>query len=206
MHIIYNLNPFSLSCLTIFFTGVSIVLITLFFGRKSLLFRLWILFNISVAIWGGGAFFLSYVSMESTAILVSKVSLVGVIFIPVLFFHIACVLSESYSKKAIILVYSQGLIATLADIGNAFTTKIQYAFDTFYYPVAVGFTYHVLYLSWIGIIFYGCKQLFNAYRQSKGVKRIQIVYFLIGTTIGLLGGAINFLPVFGIKVYPYRIS
>ena len=40
-------------------------------------------------------------------------------------------------------------------------------------------------------------------KTSSGEKRNKIKYFFISSTIGYIGGATNFFPVFGINLYPY---
>ena len=77
-------NIFSFSGLLLGLTGTVLVIIILRL-RKSKLHSLWMLFNIAVALWGWGAFFIGKTASSHEALILWRVSYVPILFISVFF-------------------------------------------------------------------------------------------------------------------------
>jgi len=197
-----HINPFSISCLLLTITCATIIIIALIARRNTYLHWLWIWFNLAVFIWGLCSFLSTQVTDIYVAQILWKIGMTGVIYTVVLFFHIVYVFNNFSFKKSLIAAYIQSIIAVIAVLSNQIS-NLKFMFNSFYYPVSIGWGYPFLYSSWIAILFYGQYKLFKVFRGSKGIVRMQLLYFFIGTSIGFSGGALNFLPVFGIKIYPY---
>ena len=50
---------------------------------------------------------------------------------------------------------------------------------------------------------YSHYELLKAHRHASGQKRTQIEYFFLATAIGYFGGSLDYLPIFGVDLYPY---
>lgn len=197
-----GLNLFSISGLLLSVTCFTLFLIILKYGRTRL-HHIWALFNIAVAIWGVGAFYVGKATDPYTALYWLKIAHVGIIFIPVFFFHFVYIMCELNLKKLLILSYCFGMIFLLLDTTDIFLNQTQYIFDSFYYTRSEGFLYPIFLLWWLSLVSYGHIELVKLYRRSIGLKRHQTQYLLFGTLIGFSGGITNFLPHFGIYVYPF---
>lgn len=196
------LNPFSISCLLLIVTCVSVIAIILIYSKRLFLHWLWILFNTAVLVWGIGGFLVTQTRTEAVAVALFKFALVGVIFTSALFFHVVYVLCGLRSKITLAGAYILCSLAAMATLAGFFT-ELEFMFNSFYYPVATGSAYPLLYLTWLLILGYAYHNLFKSYRRSHGIKRNQLLYLFLSSAIGFIGGAINFLPAFGSRIYPY---
>ncbi len=196
-----NINPFSISCLLLTITCATIIIIALFAHRNTHLHKIWTWFNFAVFIWGLSSFLITQVKDIVIAEILWKIGIIGVIYTAVLFFHIVYIFSK-FPKGILIVAYIQSFIGVIAALAGLLT-HLQFIFNSFYYVTSVRWGYPLIYSSWVAMILYGQYVLFKTFRSSKGILRIQLFYFFVGTCIGFSGGAVNFLPVFGIKIYPY---
>jgi hypothetical protein len=179
------------------------MLFSIFFGKKTFLSRLLVLFNYVICIWGVGGFLFSQAKMQQEALPWIKMASIGVILSPVLFFHIVHVLCDLRNKTLLIGAYIIGLLFVVANLANLFITRVQLISGNLFYPVIDNFLFPTVFIFWIIIVCYAIYQLVSNFRITKGIKRNQILYFLLATAIGFFGGTLNFLPIFGIKFYPY---
>jgi hypothetical protein len=124
-------NPFSISCLILTITTLCIILITLIYGKRILLHRLWILFSFSVFLWASGALCISQIKDETTAVFVWKITVIGVIFSPILLFHLVYVLCGLNNRKILLLVYLHGILSVIADL-MGYLTHLKFIFNSFY--------------------------------------------------------------------------
>ncbi len=196
-----NLNLFSIAGLVLNTTCFILILIILIYG-KTRLHRIWALFNFAIGIWGISAFFIGKASTPQESLFWLRIGHIGVIFIPILFLHVVYLLCEISNKKLLFLAYSQGVIFLLLSPTTLFLSQTQFVFKSFYYTKSEGLVYPIFFLIWMSLVSYGVFKLIEVYRSSKGLKHVQINYFLLGTVIGFTGGITNFLPHFGIMFYP----
>ena len=199
-----GLNLFSLSGLVLSLTCVVLLFLIMKFG-KSNLHRIWALFNISLIIWGGSAFLIGSATSEAKAFFYWKIAHIGIILIPILFFHVIYFLCELNQKKVLIAMYVQGVIFLVLNFlgyKDLFFSDVKTVYQSFYY-FTPGPLYYLFFVLWVGIVIYGIYQLYFGYRNSvRGIKRTQILYFFLGISIGFTGGLTNFFPIFSINLYP----
>ncbi|MCX5696579.1 MAG: ATP-binding protein [Candidatus Omnitrophica bacterium] len=196
-----RINPFSVSCLLLTITCATIIIIALITRRNTYLHRVWLWFNIAVFTWGLTSFLVTQTADIHTAEILWKISIIGVIYTAVFFFHIVYVFCK-IPKRFLIAAYIQSFIGVIAAL-TGLLTHLQFIFDSFYYAVSFKWGYPFIYSTWVVMILYGQYTLFKTALRSNGILRIQLFYFFAGTCIGFSGGAVNFLPVFGFKIYPY---
>jgi len=197
------MNLFAMSGLLI---GIfcAILGVLSFAKAKKTLHYIWGLFSFSVALWGFGSYGIGLANYPESAIWWWKIGYIGVIFIPVFFTHFVYKFLELSKKWLIKLIYFFGFIFSIADLfSNLFIGNVQFLFNQFYYISAPTILYDIFVLGFITFIFYSHILLLKAYRESRGIKKSQIKYFLIATIPGFAAGSLEFLPVYGIPVYPY---
>jgi len=70
------------------------------------------------------------------------------------------------------------------------------------YLVLAGPLYPFFMLYFVALIVYGTFLIFRSLLQSEEVRRTQLMYFLIATMLGYVGGLDNFLIMYDIKLFP----
>ena len=195
-------NIFSFSGLLLGLTGTVLVIIILRL-RKSKLHSLWMLFNIAVALWGWGAFFIGKTASSHEALILWRVSYVPILFISVFFIHVVYELCELTSNRVLIFAYIYGILSSILCIfTDQYISNTHLVFDGLHYAYIENFPGKVSFLIWIGLVALGIYQLFRSYVKHRGIKQLQILYFLIAIVIGFSSGITNYFPYFGYDIYP----
>ncbi len=198
------MNLFAFSGILLGTTCLALVLIIALYG-KTKLHRIWFFFNVAIAIWSLGSYFIGKSANPSSALTSWKFAHVGVIFISVLFFHIICIFCnlEKARKKIIFFAYSQAIFFLILLIfTNLFIRKVSVIFGSLYYLQSVGLFYPLFFIIWLSLVIIGHIELIKFYRKSSGIKKNQSLYFFLGMFFGFSGGSTNFLPMFGLNIYP----
>ncbi|MEW6408777.1 MAG: ATP-binding protein, partial [Nitrospirota bacterium] len=180
--------------------------LVIFIYGKTRLHRIWALFNLAVSLWGFGALLVGKATIPSSAIISWRLAHIGVILIPVFFYHTICIFSDIEVKRRnfIIFAYLQGLFFLFLNLTDLFIAKVRFAFNSFYYVQAPGLFYLLFFFIWMSLVIWGSYELIVYYKRSSGIKKKnQSLYFLVGTLIGFSGGITNFFPLFGIDIYPF---
>ncbi|MCK5015019.1 MAG: GAF domain-containing protein, partial [Candidatus Omnitrophica bacterium] len=195
---------FSISGALIILTSCVLVGIILRTGKNKSSF-IWVLFNIAIATWGFGAFFIGRASDPSIALSWWQFAHIGIIFIPVFIFHVVTLICELNKRPLLHFVYAQAVIFSILNLSNPnfiFLSGVRYAFSSFYYGT-LGVAYHAFFILWVSIVVYAHYQLFVSYFRLSGIKRIQIRYFLSSTILGFIGGGTNFIAAYQFKIFPF---
>jgi len=165
--------------------------------------RLWAYFNFAMAIWGLGAYKIATAHDPQSALFWAKIAHVGVITIPIFFLHFASCFFEKVNKIVIISAYLLAAFFLGALLTNSFILHEDFIFNSFYYQSHPGVLYVIFFYLWLISVVYAFFLAFTNIKNVSAKKRNQIKYFFLITTIGYTGGIGNFLPVFGIMIYPY---
>ncbi len=173
-------------------------------NRTSFLHRLFLVMNIVIALWGFSYFFwLTSDSSESAFFWVAFLSL-WANFIPILYLHWAFTLFKLNKKKKLVIRY--GYIATVMFSLFVFTplyiVELKPALGFKLWPQ--GGILHFLYIIflYLGLSCYGTFQLLKLHKKSRGSKRSQVQYVIIGSVIGFACGFLNFPLWYGIEIKP----
>lgn len=196
-------NLFILSSITLTISCLILIVINTIFGRKKV-HRFWNLFNLSVAIWGLGAFMVGISSSQAAVWFWWKINHIGVIWMPVFVLHTAYLLTNKVNKKILIFAYAQGVFFQIIELipSTLFFDNLRLVFSSFYY-VTLGPLYHLFFALWILLVIYAHVCIFQEYRESRDIKRLSLLYFLIGSILGFSGGVNNFLIGYKIDILPY---
>ena len=197
------MNPFALSGLL---TGISSLAFGYFVywkGSNRPLNRLWFIFTVSVALWGFGGMWIALAPTPSEALWAWRLAYAcGVVWIPILFYHFVHAFCNLPGRTFLILCYATGVGVLPLCFTNLFFSGVRVSFSSFYYALP-GALFPLFVVWWVMLVSYSHYQLFRMRRVTSGQKRSQIEYFFLATAIGYLGGSLDYLPIFGIDLYPY---
>ena len=162
------------------------------------------LFGISTAVWSLGYFFWQISETEASALFNLRLLMAGAIFIPITFLHHVLYLLQKVEtwKQVIKWNYVIGGIFLAFDATPFFIQNVQ-PISIFPFWGVPGLAFHFCLAWWIALVVLAHALLAQAYIQKRGLARRQILYLLIGSTIGYIGGASNYLLWYGIEIIPY---
>lgn len=207
-----EINLFSL-------TSMFTSFVALFFGsfvylnnRSSAVNRLWLLFSLVFAAWSFSNGLLTMTTNKAIAGMIDRVGHLAAMFVPVTFLHFAVRLVEDritgVRRTILALGYvSTGSFAALGLLellfgGNILLREVRPILSFAYFTQA-GEIYPIFFCVFLGLASYAMFVLLDGYRMAAGLRRNQIMYMLLASIIGFSGGMTNFLPAFGVNVYPY---
>lgn len=197
------MNLFALSGLLIWISSTTLGLFVYLKDPQKTLTRLWALFSIAVGLWGFTTYKLATTHVIDEAFFWWKLGHVGLIFIPVLFFHFTYKFLNLDKRSLLIGIYALGGIFLFLNTTDLLIRNMRFVFSSFYYDSPPGPAYPYFVLFFIGTILYSHYELINAFKYSSGIRKNQIKYFFLASLVGFTTGETAFLPVFGIDFYPY---
>ncbi len=197
------MNPFALSGLLAGLTSLAFGCFVYLKGKNRPLNRLWFVFTASVAVWGFGGMWIALAKTPAEALWAWRLAFAcGVLWIPVLFHHFVCVFCGLERTRSLLLYYGLGIVFFPLIFTDLFFPGVRFAFSSFYYSLP-GPLFPFFAVWWIGTVVYSHYELLKAHRHASGQKKTQIEYFFLATAIGYFGGSLDYLPIFGIDLYPY---
>ncbi|MEK7480557.1 MAG: histidine kinase N-terminal 7TM domain-containing protein [Patescibacteria group bacterium] len=173
--------------------------------------RIFFVLTISITTWGLGVFFIAIENDATRALTIWRLTYsFGVIWIPILFHHFVHIFLRNtdteqtiQSKAALLASYGVGAAFFFLVQTDSFFPETQLLFSSFYYPIYTTLLYPLFFLWWASVVIYAHIELMTAFFRSEPAKKEQIKYFFLATSLGFTGGAVAFLPPFGIGLYPY---
>ena len=174
-------------------------------GKERLHF-VWGFFCTIVTLWIGGFYAASLSQSPDYAELWWKISYIGIILIPFVFFHFILeftTILRKYKTLVIWFLYLIALVFVYININTNLIIKgVVFLFDQMYYglPGKLHPYFLTLYLILVLSSFYA---VFKEYKKSTDpLFRQRSIYFFISNAIAFIGGSLNFLPIYGIDVPP----
>jgi len=199
------INFLNISFLLISLTCLGLGLLIIGFGREKI-HRLWSLFNISLAIWAFGCFMGTMARDPDVSLFWWTLGQISGVWASAFFFHVVCILCTTTKKPILILGYANAIIFDLLAITQNMDLGVQYLFGSMYYLKALSYKILIVICVWSYIAIQGHYELFKYYGQLSDKKtKIQFKFWIFGMMIGYGGGALNFLPMFDIMIYPYTV-
>jgi len=200
-----SVNAFALSGLLTGISSLAMGLFVLSRDRTSPLYRVWFLFTTSVAIWGFGGMWIALEENADIALWAWRVAFAfGVLWIPPLFYHFVTIFCDIKETRLVFLNYAVGIllfpVILFTDWGFG---SVRYLFSSFYYAVPGSPIFHLFVAWWVWLIIYAHYKVFNAYRDASGLRRNQFKYAFIAFAVGYCTGALDYLPFYGVELYPY---
>ena len=197
------MNAFAFSGLLTGLTSMAFGYFVYVKGRHRSVNKLWFFFTLAVGVWGWGGMWIGLAATPTEALWAWRVAFAfGVVWIPILFAHFVYVFCEIPASRFLLASYLHGIIFAPLIFTELFFSDVRHVFSSFYYAVPGAiFPYFVIW--WMGSVLYSHWILIETGSHRTGQKKTQISYFLLATSIGYLFGALDYLPIFSIDLYPY---
>jgi signal transduction histidine kinase len=190
-----------LTAIISFFLGIFVYLK----NTKSAVNRSWLFLSINVSIWSFGIFALHNSPDKAHALFWIRFMYCGSIFVPSSFLHlIFCTSGINFyarNKKIIIATYLISVIFLIFNFTPLFVKGVSPRLNFKYYtdPGILFPAFGLFYLSNLAYAFY---KLIKEFPRVSAVKRNQLKYILIASTVGFAGALSTILPMFNIKTPP----
>jgi hypothetical protein len=162
-------------------------------------------FCFSVAAWSGFYFLWLFVgTTENSALFFSTALNMAAIFIPATFLHFVAVFLGIYQKKKPLIVFGYlfSFIIFLTGFTSLFIAGVRSQGSIQWYPIA-GPSYFPFLIMFGCFVMYGWYLMLRALDKDGGKNNLPIIYVLVGTFIGFMGGATNFFNLYNIPIPPY---
>ncbi len=165
----------------------------------------WFFTSLAVAIWGTGYLLSLFSHTDAEAFVYLRIVYVGASIIPALFLHF--VLSFLYKDKKylplIFIGYTVGIIFLFLNVTTKFVIQgVKYTEDLGRYEEVTTIGFRIFLLYFLFFAAYGIYLLFKGYRESDGIRKRQIVYIILASLCGFIGGVSNFVTDLT-GIYPY---
>ncbi len=197
------MNPFVLSCLLIVLTTLPLGYFVYQQNRSRWVNRLWLIYSLSLTMWGFFGIIIGSTHNEGLALVCWRIAMgLGVIWMPVLFYHFAYLYAPWDEKNRLIFAYVVTGLLALSAFTNLYIPKLQFVFNSFYWATP-GLTFYILNVWWFALTGYSHTKLLKSAKYMPKQRQIQIKYFIAAIDIGYIGGLANFSIVYGLKLYPW---
>jgi len=175
------------------------------FIAKNKLHYLWAVFCFSVFLFGLGIYFVGGAITPEEAALWWRIGHIGAIMIPVLFLHFVHEFLKIKQTAVLVFLYIVSFLLLIADFtGGLFIDNMRFVFGEFYYDSPPGTFYPLFTSIFFGLTVYSHVLLWKGYKESSDkLVKDKIKFFFFGMGVSFAGGAFNFLPVYGIDIYPF---
>ncbi|MBA7468538.1 Adaptive-response sensory-kinase SasA [subsurface metagenome] len=199
----YQMNPHAIPNLisAIFSIGIGIFVFTK--NKRSKVYTSFLLLTITVFIWQLGTFLLLLVTEPKQALFWCRLVYIGAIFIPVTTFHfVTTFLGLKKQEKYVFLSYLLGALIFLPLSRTKYFLPSVYRYFWGYWFKA-GFLHPLFLLFFAVLMLISFHNLFLGFKRAKlPSERVRRKYLFIALLIGYVG-AVDYLPNYGIGVYPF---
>jgi len=194
---------YALTALINAFAASSLGLVVYYKNRKRIINRTFGLFCFFVAIWSYAYYFWQVSTTDEAALFWSRALMGGAIFITISYFHFTLgLLNKIQEKKKILIIgYLVFFFFFLANFTSFFVEDVKPKLNFQFWPEP-GILYLPFLLLWFFYALYSVYLLLKGYLSSSGMAKNQLRFILLGTIIGYLGGATNYLLWYDIPIAP----
>ncbi|PLX27076.1 hypothetical protein C0583_05015 [Candidatus Parcubacteria bacterium] len=196
------MNIFSLTGLIIVVSN-SLLSLFLFVKGKRRMHNIWVVFCLTVAIWGIGVYKIGMETDYAKAIFWWRLGYFGVIFITVLYTHFIFEFLNIKKKRLLIFLYSVTIFFQILNLTDYFIKDLELVFSGFYYISNPTIFYNLFVIIFFSTVLYAIYKMIQIMKESDGYYKKQLRSFLWATYTGYIGGLFAFMPVYDIFIYPY---
>ncbi len=177
--------------------------IAIFSQAKNYTHRIWAIFNVVVALWGLGLYFVGVAKSPYTAILAWEWTFIPNTFIAILFYHLIHAYCGFQNKKFLTLVYTLGSIFIFVIPTSYFVNEPILIFNSIYFfkPTLIFTLWCLFFMIITTISFY---RLFRFIGKVQDIsQKREALYLFWGGILGFTGGTMTtLLPLFKVMIYP----
>jgi signal transduction histidine kinase len=197
------MNPFSISEILILITALPLGYFVYAQNKSQWANRLWLVYTAALCFWAGFGALIGITHDPAQAIWYWRFAMgLGIIWMPVLFYHFAYLYAPWKEKKMLIGAYVITTILSISAFTPYYIPRVEYVFNSFYWAKP-GITFYILTVWWLVLTAYSHTKLFIDSKKMPKERQSQIKYFLIASAIGYLGGLLNFSICYGLNLYPW---
>jgi signal transduction histidine kinase len=197
------MNAFTLSNILLLATSLPLGYFVYYQNKTQGANRLWYIYTLSLDVWGICALFMSLTNNPEFALWLWRVSMgLGVIWMPVLFYHFAYLYAPWKEEKRLKLAYIITIIFAISAFTPFYIPKVELVFGAFYWA-RPGIAFYLLVIWWFALTGYSHTKLLNDSKNMPKERQNQIKYFIFASSVGYLGGLWDFSIVFGLPFYPW---
>ncbi len=194
--------------LVAFVLNLTLLAVVLYRDHRSALNRVFAAFACGLAVWNFGVFVLRSTTDTETAYVVEKLLHIGVILVPVLYYHFVVIFLELAPRRRPVLAVSYALaLGFLAAIPTPLFMR-GVTLTSWGFAPAPGPLYNVFFAYFMTSILGGILELALAYRSiDSAFRRNRAKLVILGSLISLLGGIVDIVR-FGFNlqwIYPLGI-
>lgn len=188
-----------LGLLTVFPLGLFVYLQ----NRKQKANLLWFIYSCSLTVWCIFSMFIATTDDPLKALWYWRLTMaLGVIWMPVLFYHFAYLYAPFTEKRKLIFSYVITTAIAISAFTDLYIPNVVWKFDSVYYATP-GIAFYILTIWWFVMTGYSHTKLYKDSKTMPTERQNQIKYFILASVIGYLGGLHNFSVVFGFPIYPW---
>ena len=182
----------------------SVLGISVWFQRKNRpVNTVFSFFALCIFVWSL-PYFLWQISDAEYGLILTRLLMVGAIFIPITYLHFVYAFVETLDKRKrfIQLSYILFSIFALLDATPYMVDHVEPLYGFVAWPIA-GSLFWIFLAIWIWYASISLYTLMTYYYRTRGVTKYQTLYILIGTFVGSIGGITNYFLWYHIPIPPF---
>ncbi|MBN1586804.1 MAG: hypothetical protein JW937_05170 [Candidatus Omnitrophica bacterium] len=202
------MNFFAFTGLVVFINSLIFAVLFSLKGAQRL-HRIWVVFNIAVALWGLSSFKFATAATPELALKWLYIGHFGVTLIPVFFLHFVFEFLQISKPRVLRWIYGISSVFFVANVTDMlgftrlFIIDARYVFGLFYVDSPPGPLYGLFVLFFVSVVVFAHHLGIRVAKVAYGLRKTQISYFLWTSGLGFAGGCSAFPMVFGIDLYPW---
>ena len=195
------MNSFAFSSLITAILALLLGFFVFFANKRKRLNQSWLIVSIFVILWIVGLLGSVISPLPNEALFWQRILYIGTAFIPSSFFQYIIILTNKQKKykKIIIISYILSLFFSLCSFTSLMIDGINKRTYFDYWPVNTGKIYPFFLIFFVSTVFVSIRLLIIEYKKTKSK---QLLYMLVASLIGFIGGSTNFVLDFGLNIYP----
>jgi len=195
---------FSFSGLFNAIVSTVFAMVVISYNPKRAINRLFFLMTMATAIWSYGYWqWLSITDDQIMAMFWLRFLSIGSTLVPIFFYHWVTRLVHFHFRSILWAGYSLTAFYCLYIFSDQFVAGVRPIAGFSHWPVPGIMYNYFVFTNYIGLVFGGTVLLVRSYLKTSGLKRMQILYAMIGSLLGFGGGATNFFLWYDINFPPY---
>lgn len=168
---------------------------------RTLITKIFALHILTVVIWGITASILGFIRTPSLALKIWHIGVVSVPLMPAFLYHVVYLMRNEKNRLLLYLVYAQALFFSHMIFIGKLHPNVKLMFG-FYYEQGNTLCL-IAFIIWLLFVIISHLKLIDLYRTTYPQQKRQILMLSLGIPIGFGGGTMNWLPGFGINIFPF---
>lgn len=196
------MNVFAFSGLLLGSTCLFLGAVIFIYGKNKVHYT-FALQNIAISVWGFAGAFAGLSKSPEGAYFWWSVAHAGGFFVATFLVHHALLMNKLSRKSLLAVLYFVSVLLPILFFTKRIGLTMEYIFNSFYFPKPANMVYPVFGLGWLLTAAYATFLILKRYKRASEEEIQSLKLYAFAYIMGLWGGAAYFLPVYGVKIYPY---